>query len=135
MTVTSLEAMLQTDVLVVGAGPAGTAAAIELRRQGRDVIVIDKATFPRDKCCGDGLTTDCLRQLEELGLHPEDVPNWNAVTDVVIYNPRGREVRLPLPDGGQYAAVVPRLDLDQSMVELAAANGATISATPKPSAG
>ena len=127
MTVTSLEAMLQTDVLVVGAGPAGTAAAIELRRQGRDVIVIDKATFPRDKCCGDGLTTDCLRQLEELGLHPEDVPNWNAVTDVVIYNPRGREVRLPLPDGGQYAAVVPRLDLDQSMVELAAANGATIS--------
>ena len=58
------------DVVIVGAGPAGIAAAIELHRAGRPVVVIDKATFPRDKCCGDGLTTLALRELETLGLDP-----------------------------------------------------------------
>ena len=122
----TLEPMQTTDVLVVGAGPAGTAAAIELRRGQRDVIIVDKARFPRDKCCGDGLTTDALRQLEALGLDPAVVPNWNGVTDIVIHSPRGREVRLPLPHDGQFAAVVPRLDLDQAMVELASAAGAQL---------
>ena len=52
--------MTIADVVVVGAGPAGTAAAIHLARAGRDVLLVDKATFPRDKCCGDGLTTGAL---------------------------------------------------------------------------
>ncbi len=125
-TLSTLGSMQMTDVLVVGAGPAGTAAAIELRRGGRDVIIVDKASFPRDKCCGDGLTTDALRQLEELGLDPAGVPNWNGVTDIVISSPRGREVRLPLPHDGHYAAVVPRFDLDQAMVELAGEAGAEL---------
>ena len=47
--------MITADVVVVGGGPAGAAAAIELARDGRDVAVVDKATFPRDKTCGDGL--------------------------------------------------------------------------------
>ncbi len=118
--------MITTDVLIVGAGPAGTAAAISLARQGRDVVVIDKAQFPRDKCCGDGLTTDALRHLEALGLRPRLVENWNTVTDVVIRNPAGRTVTLPLPDEGQYAAVVPRVDLDMALVDLARAAGATV---------
>ncbi|MEO8362848.1 MAG: FAD-dependent oxidoreductase, partial [Ilumatobacteraceae bacterium] len=52
------------DVLVVGAGPAGIAAALTLHTAGRTVVVVDKAQFPRDKCCGDGLTTGALRILE-----------------------------------------------------------------------
>lgn len=115
-----------TDVLVVGGGPAGSAAAIELRRQGRDVIVIDKATFPRDKCCGDGLTTEALRILEGLGLQPGAVDNWNAVTDVVIRDPAGRQMQWNLPDDGQFAAIVPRMDLDHRLLQLAAAAGAEI---------
>ena len=55
------------DVVVVGAGPAGCAAAITLARAGLDVLVADKARFPRDKCCGDGLTTNALRLIEGLG--------------------------------------------------------------------
>ena len=51
------------DVLVVGAGPAGATAATVLARAGRSVLVIDKAEFPRDKCCGDGLTTLALREI------------------------------------------------------------------------
>jgi len=50
----------RADVLVIGAGPAGIAAAITAQRAGLGVVVIDKATFPRDKCCGDGLTTGAL---------------------------------------------------------------------------
>ncbi|OBI47625.1 FAD-linked oxidoreductase [Mycobacterium kyorinense] len=56
------------DVVVVGAGPAGSAAAAWAARAGRDVLVIDSASFPRDKACGDGLTPRAVAELERLGL-------------------------------------------------------------------
>jgi menaquinone-9 beta-reductase len=56
------------DVVVVGAGPAGSAAAAWAARAGRDVLVIDAANFPRDKACGDGLTPRAVVELERLGL-------------------------------------------------------------------
>ena len=62
---------VETETLVIGAGPAGTAAATILARAGREVLVVDKARFPRDKCCGDGLTALALRELEALGLVPQ----------------------------------------------------------------
>ena len=115
-----------TDVVVVGAGPAGIAAAITLHRAGRNVVVIDKATFPRDKCCGDGLTTLALRELESLGLRPADVDGWFDVDAAWLRSPSGREVELPLPDHGRYAAVAPRASLDHALVELARAQGVTV---------
>ncbi len=114
------------DVVVVGAGPAGTAAAIELRRAGRSVLVIDKATFPRDKCCGDGLTTLALRELEALGLHPDDVDDWYDVGAAWLRAPSGREVSLPLPAARGYAAVAPRLTLDNALVDAARRRGADV---------
>lgn len=117
---------LTADVAIVGAGPAGTAAAIELCRAGRSVIVIDKATFPRDKCCGDGLTTLALRELEHLDFVPETVDDWFDVTGASLRSPSGREVEIPLPDDGKYAAVAPRLQLDNALVDLARAAGAQV---------
>ena len=115
------------DVVVVGAGPAGVAAAIGLARAGRDVLVVDKARFPRDKCCGDGLTTGALRLLEHLGLDPATVPSWQTVEDVTLRSPSGRQVHLPLPrDRGTYAAVARRTDLDAALVALARAAGAGV---------
>ena len=114
------------DVLVVGAGPAGTAAAITLKRAGRDVVLIDKATFPRDKCCGDGLTTLALREVEALGLDPAAVEGWFDVDAAWLRSPSGREVCLPLPDNGRYAAVAPRLHLDNALVELARRTGVDV---------
>ncbi len=107
------------DVLVVGGGPAGSTAATFLARGGRSVMLIDKARFPRDKCCGDGLTTLALRELELVGLRPDHVPNWRTVTDAWLRSPSGREVRLPMPTDGIFAATTPRRELDAALLQLA----------------
>ena len=112
------------DVLVVGAGPAGVAAAVALHRAGRMPVVIDKAVFPRDKCCGDGLTTLALRELEALGLQPSAVESFRRVDDVVVRAPGGRTVVLPLPRGrGVFAGVTRRAELDAALVDVAAGAG------------
>ena len=56
------------DVIVVGAGPAGSTAATYLARSGVDVLLLEKATFPRDKVCGDGLTPRGVKQVLALGI-------------------------------------------------------------------
>ncbi|HEX4904061.1 MAG TPA: geranylgeranyl reductase family protein [Acidimicrobiales bacterium] len=119
--------MQAVDVVVVGAGPAGVAAAVPLARAGRQVLLVDRATFPRDKCCGDGLTTAALRELEALGFTPDGLPSWQVVDDVVVRSPSGREVVFPLPRGrGTYAAVVPRVELDAALVDLARGAGVKV---------
>jgi geranylgeranyl reductase family protein len=110
---------LVCDVLVVGAGPSGIAAALELQSTGQTVVVIDKAFFPRDKCCGDGLTTGALRILDELGFDPQTVPNWTVCSDVWLRSPSGSEMQFSLPTRGQFAAIAPRIELDNALVQLA----------------
>ena len=107
------------DALIVGAGPSGIAAALTLRAANYDVVVIDKAFFPRDKCCGDGLTTGALRILDELGFDPNSVPNWTVCNDVWLRSPSGKEMQFLLPTRGQFAAIAPRMELDNSLVQLA----------------
>jgi geranylgeranyl reductase family protein len=120
--------MTDVDVVVVGAGPAGCAAAITAVAHGLSVICVDKATFPRDKTCGDGLTANALRLLEQLGLsYDEFVATAPApVTETVIVSPSGRQAVLPLPAGGAHAAVVPRASLDAALVALARRRGVEI---------
>ncbi len=119
--------MLTADAVVVGGGPAGAAAAITLARAGRQVVLVDRARFPRDKTCGDGLTTGALRLLEDLGLDPASVASWHVVEDVVVRSPSGHEVLFPLPRGrGTYAAVARRTHLDAAVLDLARAAGAKV---------
>jgi geranylgeranyl reductase family protein len=119
--------LITTDVAVVGAGPAGVAAAITLARAGRRVIVVDRAHFPRDKCCGDGLTAGALRHYEALGLSPSAVPSWQTVSDVMVRSPSGRTIDFPLPrDDGVYAAVAPRAELDAAFVDVARGLGVDV---------
>jgi geranylgeranyl reductase family protein len=119
--------VLSADVAVVGGGPAGVAAAITLARAGRDVVLFDKARFPRDKCCGDGLTTGALRRYERFGLRPEAIPSWQPVTETCISSPSGRIVLFPLPEtGGTFAAVARRVELDAAFLDVARATGVKV---------
>jgi geranylgeranyl reductase family protein len=118
---------LTADVAVVGGGPAGAAAGISLARSGRSVVLVDKATFPRDKICGDGLTTGALRLLEHLGLDPRAIASWQQVDDVTVRSPSGRQVTFPLPrTGGCYAAVARREELDAALLDVARSAGVEV---------
>jgi len=116
------------DVLVVGAGPGGIAAAITASRWGLSVAWVDKANFPRDKTCGDGLTAGALRALEALGLSYDAFVAIDAaiVCETVLVSPSGRRVTLPLPTDGLHAAVIARRDLDAALVALARRRGVDV---------
>lgn len=113
--------------MVVGGGPAGCAAAISLAESGRHVVLVDKATFPRDKVCGDGLTSGALRLYERLGLDPSGIPSWTTVEDVHVVGPSGHRETFPLPRGrGQYAAVAKRAELDAALLDRTAEVGVDV---------
>ena len=115
-----------TDLLVIGAGPAGAAAAITAADAGRRVVVVDRSTFPRDKTCGDGLTTGALRWLEALGVPLDALGASAAVRDVVLVAPSGRHITLPLPRADERARVMRRADLDAALVARADRAGAEL---------
>lgn len=116
------------DVVVVGAGPAGTAAAITAHERGLRVVWIDKATFPRDKTCGDGLTANALRLLERLGVSAAELGAAEPafVHETILVSPSGRRVRLPIASNGAHAAVVPRRSLDAALVQVARRRGVAV---------
>lgn len=119
--------MLTTEVAVVGGGPAGAAAAVALTRAGAEVVLVDRASFPREKCCGDGLTAAALRELVRMGLRPETVPGWQAVGRTWVRGPDGYTVCFPMSaDQGQLAACAPRAELDAAVLGLARAAGAKV---------
>ncbi|MGY1601055.1 geranylgeranyl reductase family protein [Geodermatophilus sp. SYSU D00815] len=113
-----------TDVLVVGAGPAGSAAAAWAARAGRDVVLADAAVFPRDKACGDGLTPRAVAELELLGLG-EWVRKHGRNRGLRAAG-FGQELLLPWPGGSlpDHGGAVPRTVLDARIREVALADGA-----------
>ncbi|MGL5823666.1 MAG: geranylgeranyl reductase family protein [Nocardioides sp.] len=115
----SPEASLRTDVLVVGAGPAGSAAATWAARLGLDVLLVDAAVFPRDKTCGDGLTPRAVGELARLGL--EDWLRAHTVNHGLRLHGfrQTRQLRWPggnLPDWG---SAVARTELDDHLRTIA----------------
>jgi geranylgeranyl reductase family protein len=107
------------DVVIVGGGPAGSSAACTIAKSGLSVLLIDKSEFPRDKCCGDGLTTMALRLSEELGLNIWNLNNLEVVDEAVIHFPSGRREAFPLPKKGLFAVVAPRAEYDLALIDLA----------------
>ncbi len=85
---------LRTDVLVVGAGPAGCMAAIELASKGVRVLVVDRATFPREKICGDGLLEDSLAILSGVGLDAAVRKKAHPIRSILFVAPNGSECEL-----------------------------------------
>ncbi len=119
---------LQPEILVIGAGPAGSAAAWALAQAGHDVLLVDQAQFPRDKTCGDGLTPMAVKKLDEMGVLSQ-VESAGAVRidTVRLTSPFGITTTAPFaahqPDH-PYALVLPRFTFDDIMRQHAVNGGA-----------
>ena len=109
------------DVLVVGAGPAGSACAQLLARAGLDVLLMDQHDFPRDKICGDGLIPDSHAALKKLGVFEEVASLAQPVQYVRCVGPRGGLVDVP-----GSLSVLPRKVLDHVLVRAAQRAGARL---------
>ncbi|HEV8622427.1 MAG TPA: geranylgeranyl reductase family protein [Actinomycetota bacterium] len=117
----------EVDVLVVGAGPGGSATAYHLARHGVDVLLAERSAFPREKVCGDGLTPRGVKAIEKMGIDPHD-PGFERVDGLRI---RSRKVTMELPwprlsAFPDYGLVRTRLDFDELLARRAEKAGATL---------
>jgi geranylgeranyl reductase family protein len=118
---------IETDVLVVGAGPGGSTAAYHLARHGIDVLLVEKASFPREKVCGDGLTPRAVVQLRRMGIDTDD-PRFERHTGLRIFS---RRITLELPwpelqDYPSFGLLMTRAELDELLARQAEKAGATL---------
>ena len=109
------------EVLVVGAGPAGSACAQVLCQAGVQTLLVDAADFPRDKTCGDGLIPDAHAAFERLGVYEEVMAQAQTIGCVRCVGPTGRHVDIP-----GTLAVLPRMALDHILVRAAQRAGAQL---------
>jgi len=116
------------DVIVVGAGPAGSATAFFLAQAGVDVLLLEKATFPREKVCGDGLTPRAVRSLLAMGIDTSPEAGWLRNRGLRIIG-GGMRLDIPWPDLASYpdyGLVRPRTDFDEMLARHAQKAGARL---------
>ena len=116
------------DVIVVGAGPAGSTVAAYLAKAGHEVLVLEKTAFPREKVCGDGLTPRAVKELVALGIQTRPEDGWIRNHGLRIIG-GGLRLQLPWPELSafpDYGLVRPRLDFDETLALHARASGAKI---------
>jgi menaquinone-9 beta-reductase len=118
----------EADVIVVGAGPGGSAAAYHMARHGLRVLLLEKTTFPREKVCGDGLTPRATRQLIRMGVDTSEKAGWLQNRGLRVI---GGGVRLELdwPELASfpsYGLVRTRLDFDDMLAKRAVEAGAIL---------
>ncbi len=116
----------EAEVAVVGAGPAGSIAALTLAERGHDVILIDKHSFPRDKACGDGLTSSAVAFLNELGLD-HVLASAQPIENVRVFVDWRERESVTMPAGlagrSHQSCCIPREQLDHALLEMACAAG------------
>jgi geranylgeranyl reductase family protein len=111
------DAVTAADVIVVGAGPAGSTAAYYLAQSGLDVLLLEKTRFPREKVCGDGLTPRAVKQLVAMGVDTSPEGGWIRNYGLRILG-GGMRLELPWPELASfpdYGLVRPRLDFDETL--------------------
>lgn len=116
------------DVAVIGAGPAGSAAAHYLAKAGLAVLLLDKSTFPRDKTCGDGLAPRSLAVLQDMGILATIEQSAHRINALEFFSRSGKKLVMPartrffLPD---HLLVIPRFKLDATIFQSALELGAS----------
>ncbi|RJK93404.1 geranylgeranyl reductase family protein [Vallicoccus soli] len=118
----------EADVVVVGAGPAGSTTAAHLARSGADVVLLEKSRFPREKVCGDGLTPRAVRELVALGVDTSPGAGWLRNRGLRILG-GGMRLHLEWPESPSfpsYGLVRPRADLDETLARTAVEAGARL---------
>lgn len=116
------------EVIVVGAGPAGSTAATYLARAGIDVLLLEKSLFPREKVCGDGLTPRGVKQLIDLGIDTREEAGWLHNRGLRVVG-GGVTLELDWPDLASfppYGVVRPRQDFDELLARNAQRAGARL---------
>jgi geranylgeranyl reductase family protein len=112
---------MSSSVVIIGAGPGGAAAAVALAQRGvRDVVLLDKDTFPRDKTCGSGLSPNAVALLDALGVGAEVRRLGYPINGLRLVTPGHREIRLSSEEA---AIVLLRKHFDNLLVERARALG------------
>ncbi|MDX6266823.1 MAG: menaquinone-9 beta-reductase [Frankiales bacterium] len=125
---TALQDADVADVIVVGAGPGGSAAAHALAQAGLDVLLLEKTTFPREKVCGDGLTPRAVKTLIDMGIDTSEANGFIRNTGLRIIG-GGVKLELPWPELASYPSyglVRPRLDFDDLLAQSAQKAGARL---------
>ncbi|GIG38913.1 geranylgeranyl reductase family protein [Cellulomonas phragmiteti] len=116
------------DVIVVGAGPTGASAAYHCAAAGLDVLLLEKATFPRDKICGDGLTPRAVAELVRMGVPVREQDGWIRNRGLRVIG-GGHRLELPWPELSvypSYGLARARTSFDQTLAEHARAGGAKL---------
>lgn len=115
---------------IVGAGPAGSSAAIRLATAGRNVLLIDRARFPRHKLCGEFVSPECLDHLRDLGVMPDVERSFpQRILKTVFYSSGGRSFSVAshwLAKNGNDSIGLSRQSLDQLLLDRASACGVTV---------
>lgn len=115
--------VIEAKVAILGAGPAGTAAAAHLGTLGvRDVVLVDKHDFPRDKTCGSGVSPKGIETLKELGVWNDVEPHAYWIKGIRIVTPGGYDSTQSAGDVGA-AIVCQRRVLDHVLLKRAVARG------------
>ncbi len=118
----------EADVIVVGAGPAGSATAFYLAQAGLDVLVLEKSRFPREKVCGDGLTPRAVKALIGMGIGVSEQDGWVRNKGLRVIG-AGKRMELPWPELSSYPGfglVRTRRDLDETLARRAQHAGAKL---------